>query len=53
MSIIFTDVKIKQLVQRYNDAVKNNEKQFVFDGHDLLTAYAKYLVEYLESYIQK
>jgi hypothetical protein len=25
------------------------QQQFVFDGHDLVTAYAKYMLEYLDS----
>jgi hypothetical protein len=50
MPITFTDGKISELRLKYNEAVQNGEKQFVFDNHDLLTAYAKYLLEYLESY---
>lgn len=50
MPVTFTDGKITELRRRYKEAVKNGEKVFVFDGHDLLTAYAKYLLEYLESY---
>jgi hypothetical protein len=50
MPITFTSGKIDALRQRYKDAIRKGERQFVFEGHDLLTAYAKYLIEYLESY---
>lgn len=45
----FDKVKAERLQLRYNEAVANNEEQFVFEGHDLLTAYAKYLVEFLQA----
>lgn len=33
----------------YSRAVKNGMDTFKFKGHDVLVAYAKYLIEYLES----
>jgi hypothetical protein len=31
----------------YKQARTKGQTQFVFEGHDLLTDYAKYLIEYL------
>lgn len=49
MTITFTRKKLKALTRRYNEAVEKKEEQFVFEGSELLTAYAKYLIQYLES----
>ena len=37
-----------RLKNEYNKSVKNNITVFIFDGHELLTEYAKYLIEYLK-----
>ena len=37
----------KELQIAFNDAVKNNHESFVFKGQEVLTQYAKYLLEYL------
>lgn len=34
---------------RYKQAVKQNLTSFIFEHDEFLTAYAKYLIEYLES----
>lgn len=31
----------------YNKAVEDKVETFVFDGHEFVPAYAKYLIEYL------
>ena len=36
------------LEKRYAKAVENKEEKFTFEGHELLTRYAKYLIEYLQ-----
>jgi len=33
----------------YKNAIDNNLSEFTFNNHPLLVAYAKYLIEYLES----
>lgn len=33
----------------YKKAYSDDKKSFVFKGQELLTAYAKYLIEYLET----
>jgi hypothetical protein len=38
----------ENLKSTYQESVKNNISIFVFDGHELLTDYAKYLLEYLK-----
>lgn len=37
----------------YNVAVKSGWDKFTFEGHDYLTSYAKYLVEYMEGKFKK
>jgi hypothetical protein len=41
-----TDVKFIALLKAYHRAVEHDNEQFTFEGEVLLTAYAKYLVEY-------
>ena len=36
-----------RLKNEYQNAVVNSKNTFIFDGHELLTDYAKYLIEYL------
>jgi len=40
-----TYIKLKK---EYDNSVKNNISIFIFEGHELLTEYAKYLIEYLK-----
>ncbi len=35
-----------RLKNEYQKAVDNSKEIFVFDGNELLTSYAKYLIEY-------
>jgi hypothetical protein len=44
----FGRLKLEQLKKAYRRAVAENEKIMFFDGHELVTGYAKYLIEYLE-----
>jgi hypothetical protein len=36
-----------RLEKEYQNAVANSNDTFIFDGNELLTTYAKYLIEYL------
>jgi hypothetical protein len=45
----FTPEKLKELKRDYNKALKNNSESFFFEEQEMLTAYAKYLIEYLDS----
>lgn len=36
-----------RLKKEYQNAVVNSKNTFIFDGNELLTDYAKYLIEYL------
>jgi hypothetical protein len=40
--------KFKRFEKAYQKAVKLNAIMFVFDRHEFLTTYGKYLVEYLK-----
>jgi hypothetical protein len=36
-----------RLKNEYKNAVRDSKDTFIFDGNELLTNYAKYLIEYL------
>lgn len=36
-----------RLKNEYKNAVRDSKDTFIFDGNELLTKYAKYLIEYL------
>jgi hypothetical protein len=44
----FTLDTYQRLKDAYYKAIQNNLEMFNFDNHDLLTDYAKYLIEYLK-----
>lgn len=46
-TVTFTKQTFESLKQCYNKASKNNEEVFYFQGNQILTQYAKYLIEYL------
>jgi len=41
------NINIRNLQEQYNKAIKNNKSSFVYDGQEILTSYARYLLEYL------
>jgi hypothetical protein len=47
-TITFTRVKLQALKQAYNTAKRLDSLDFTFEGQQMLVAYAKYLIEYLE-----
>jgi hypothetical protein len=44
-----TVYKMSDLQAAYDKAVTAGEDQFTFHGHELVTDYAKYLLEYLNA----
>ena len=42
------NININKLQKKYDDAVKNKIDVFMNDGAEILTSYAKYLLEYLK-----
>lgn len=46
--IDFDAAKLKRLIVAHKNAVAAGDDTFVFDGHELVCGYAKYLIEYLE-----
>lgn len=48
-NITFEKDKFIKLKKRYNKALKDGEESFLFMGDEYLTAYAKYLIEYLST----
>ena len=47
--ITFTPEKFAALRRAYQHAVETERESFEFEGHELLTSYAKYLLEYLST----
>ena len=45
-------MKLKELKKAYDKAVKENKETFEIEGVLILTAYAKYLIQYLEETIK-
>jgi hypothetical protein len=39
--------ELLKLEKKAIKAIKNNKSSFVYDGQEILTSYAKYLLEYL------
>lgn len=52
-SIEFTEEQFILFKKAYDDAVKLDHRIFIFDGKELLTGYAKYVVEYIEPKFKK
>lgn len=44
---------LQELKQEYQKALDQNQESFIFQGEEVLTSYAKYLIEYMESYFEK
>lgn len=51
-SINFTPEKLELLKNEYQKAVTTGSEVFIFDGSEVLTAYAKYLIEYLSEVLK-
>lgn len=51
--ITFDEPKLKRLKESYQQAIKDKKDSFIFEGHELLTSYAKYMIEYLEDKFKK
>lgn len=51
--LILNQDSLKRLKKEYEKAVKDKKEVFVFEGHELLTSYAKYLIEYAETKLKK
>jgi hypothetical protein len=47
--ISWTPDMLKRFKKKYEAERAAGHDQFNFDGHDFVVAYAKYLIEYLES----
>lgn len=42
--------QIEELKQLYNKAIEDKKDTFIFQNEEVLTEYAKHLIEYLEKY---
>jgi len=52
-TITFTPETFENLRKSYETALQYKTEVFKFQGHDLLTEYAKYLIQYLSPKFQK
>lgn len=43
----FTEADLAKFKSAYDTAVKNNQQEFLFENHEYVVDYAKYLIEYL------
>lgn len=48
MTLSFNQPTYTRFKKVYTSAVRNNIEVFEFEGHEFLTAYAKYVIEYLK-----
>lgn len=46
-SVVFDRAKLKRLKRAYKAAHENGKEVFIFEGREILTSYAKYMIEYL------
>jgi hypothetical protein len=44
----FTDESFEKFKQLYEKSEKDKSETFEFEGHQVLTLYAKYVIEYIE-----
>lgn len=51
-TVIFTKEKRERLRIAYAKAVKDKRDTFVFDGDEVSTKYARYLLEYLDQVLK-
>lgn len=51
--INFTEASAKAFKKAYLKAVKDEQDSFVWDGHEFILGYAKYLLEHLETNVFK
>lgn len=47
--VIVTIEDLVPLGKAYNKALKENKEYFIYKGTEIVTSYAKYLLEYLQS----
>jgi hypothetical protein len=47
VKILWDMPKYRRFKVAYNSAVAANQEHFNFDGHEFVTSYAKYLLEFL------
>jgi len=53
MQMTITEKNFKELNKLYKKAVADSKEQFIWEGQDILTAYAKYLIQYIEMKVGK
>lgn len=50
MALTLTEEDLPAIEKLYKKAVKEKQDRFKYRDHDVLTAYAKYLIEYMKSH---
>lgn len=51
--VLITENDMESFRELYDSAVKREAETFFFKGHEVLTAYAKYVIEYYDSKFEK
>jgi len=51
-TITINPTTYKKLKKAYSKAVAEKKTQFTYEGNELLVAYAKYLLQYMESVLK-
>lgn len=49
---MITTNNINQFKEMYNSAVSEGKELFIFEGSEVLTSYAKYVIEYFNIYLK-
>lgn len=44
----FTEQSFEKFKAAYKESVEKQKESFDFDGHEVFTLYAKYIIEYVE-----
>ena len=45
----FTEEAFEKFKKLYEKSAQENKESFEFDGHEVLTLYAKYVIEFIEN----
>ena len=51
--MLINEANRRQLKKAYNKAVKDGAESFILNGDEILTRYAKYLLEYFDMQLNK
>lgn len=50
--IVFDKEKLRKLKKLYKSALERGADSFLFEGKEVLTAYAKYMIQFVETQLK-